>query len=198
MVSQKTHSGASSLDRQYEWFFKVKGVKKEMRSPLWAAMDSANLLIASDNVRVRELQDLSWNLINMYLSNVEMAAGSGEGRFRDLCIQTAKSLLASSLNNGVVELVVATILHLRDGEAEGLVETLHAAAGWYEGSKSRDRTGPWYSAWSTANGYLPLAGRPIRGVIGIQNPQGPIERLGGFFGRSGDRAGGSKESVDRG
>jgi hypothetical protein len=61
MVSKKTRSGASSLDRQFEWFFKVKGVKKEMRSPLWVAMDTANLLIASDNVRVRELQDLSWN-----------------------------------------------------------------------------------------------------------------------------------------
>ena len=181
MVSQKTRSGASSLDRHFEWFFRVKGVKKEMRSPLWVAMDVANLLIASDNVRVRELQDLSWNLINMYLTSVEMAGKAGEGRLRDLCKQTASSLLASNLNNGVVELVVDTILHLRDGEADGLIETLHAAAGWYEGSKSRDRVGPRYSTWPTANGFLPLMGRPIRGVIGIKYPQGPVERLAGFL-----------------
>ena len=74
------------------------------------------------------MQDLSWNLINMYLSNVEMAAGAEEGRVRDLCIQTAKALLDSSLNNGVVELVVATILHLRDGEIDGLVDA--PCSGW--------------------------------------------------------------------
>ena len=181
MVSQKTRSGASSLDRQFEWFFKVKGVKKEMRSPLWVAMDTANLLIASDNVRMRALQDVSWKLINMYLANVEMAAGAEEGRFRDVCVQTATALRASSLNNGVVELVVATIMHLREGTFDGLLETLHAAAGWYEGSKSRDRTGPWYSTWPTVNQFLPLTGRPIRGVIGIKYTQGPIERLAGFL-----------------
>ena len=180
MVSQKTRSGASSLDRQFEWFFKVKGVKKEMRSPLWVAMDTANLLIASDNVRMRALQDVSWKLINMYLANVEMAAGAEEGRFRDVCVQTATALRASSLNNGVVELVVATIMHLREGTFDGLLETLHAAAGWYEGSKSRDRTGPWYSTWPTVNQFLPLTGRPIRGVIGIKYPQGPIERAANF------------------
>ena len=117
----------------------------------------------------------------MYLSNVEMAAGAKEGTFRDLCRQTAKSLFASSLNNGVVELVVASILHLRDGEADGLVEPLQAAAGWFEASKSRDRTGPWaYSVWATSNRYLPLVGRLIRGFIGIKNPQGPIERAAKF------------------
>ena len=140
MVSQKTRSGASSLDRQFEWFFKVKGVKKEMRSPLWVAMDTANLLIASDNVRVRALQDVSWKLINMYLANVEMAAGAEEGRFRDVCVQTATALRASSLNNGVVELVVATIMHLREGTFDGLLETLHAAAGCTRARKAG--TGP--------------------------------------------------------
>ena len=151
-----------------------------MRNPLWVAMDTANLLIASDDVRVRALQDVSWNLINVYLSNLEMAAVAGEGRLRDLCVQTAKDLFDSSLNNGVVELVVATIMHLREGAFDGLVETLHAAGGWYEGSKSRDRSGPWYSTWPTVNKFLPLTGRPIRGVIGIQYPQGPIEKFSEF------------------
>ena len=179
-MSQKTWSGSSSLDRKYEWLFKIKGVKKEMRSPLWVAMDSANLLIASDNRRVREMQDMSWNLINMYLSNLEMAAGEGEGRVRDLCAQTAKSLFDSSINNGVIEFVVKSILRLRDGDADGLVETLHAAAGWYEASKSRDRSDPAaYSTLKTKNGFLPLVDQPISGLIGFgaQNPQGPIARV---------------------
>jgi hypothetical protein len=121
-MSQKTWSGSFSLDRKYEWLFKIKGVKKEMRSPLWVAMDSANRLIASDNRRVREMQDMSWNLINMYLSYLEMAAGEVEGLVRDLCAQTAKSLFDSSINNGVFEYVVVSILRLCDGDADGLVD----------------------------------------------------------------------------
>jgi hypothetical protein len=77
MVSQKTRSGASSLDRKYEWLFKVKGVKKELRSPLWVAMDSANLLIASDNRRVREMQDMSWNSDKHVF--IQLGDGSGSG-----------------------------------------------------------------------------------------------------------------------
>ena len=113
------------------------------------------------------------------LASLEMAAVAGKGRVRDLCARTAQSLFDSSINNGVIEFVVAHILHLRDGDADGLVETLQAAAGWFAASKSRDAPGPRaYSVLPTLNGFLPLVGRPIGGVIssGPHNPQGPIER----------------------
>jgi hypothetical protein len=132
------------------------------------------------------MQDMSWNLINMYVSNLEMAAGEGEGLVRDLYVQTAKYLFDRSINNGVIEFVVVSILRLRDGDADCLVETLHAAAGCYTASKSKDRPdSAEYSTLQTENGVLPLVGQPISGVIGFgaHNPRGPIARV---LGRSGD------------
>jgi hypothetical protein len=70
------------------------------------------------------------------------SGASSPDRKDEWLFETAESLSASSLINGVIKLVVGIILRLRDRDHDGLVETLHEAAGCYEALKSRDRSVP--------------------------------------------------------